>query len=338
MKKKVMLLLSLSFMLGLGAFAQDVAELPVKTIKGISVAMNGADTVAVFGITEAYGNTEDSFKALACVVPKGNTKDEDLEAGVVYSPNTIRPSVSDTTAFVKVFDKNSRVHGVQLIGLHSGITYYYRVYVKSPDGNVAYGKAYASTTLPGSSICPDSHHPHMVDLGLPSGTKWACCNVGASSPEGYGGYYAWGELTEKNVYSWDTYAYGQSAEDCTNIGTDIANSSYDVAHVKMGGTWHMPTTEQQTELLNNCSYEWKTQNGVNGLLVTGTNGAQIFLPTVGYRWGDTFVYASTWGGLWSCTLNAESESRADVLSFNKDGWYWSNADRFYGFSVRAVCP
>ena len=121
MKKKVMLLLSLSFMLGLGAFAQDVEELPVKTIKGISVAMNGADTVAVFGITEAYGNTEDSFKALACVVPKL----EILEAGVCYSTNDMIPTIENSHIYA--FDTRRAIQDILFENLISGVTYNYSV-------------------------------------------------------------------------------------------------------------------------------------------------------------------------------------------------------------------
>ena len=101
--------------------------------------------------------------------------------------------------------------------------------------------------------CPDGHHPHAIDLGLPSGTKWACCNVGASTPEGYGGYYAWGETSEKSYYYSSTYSYYNSNTGYVNIGSDIAGTSYDVAHVHMGGSWRMPTHDQQMELMDYCS-------------------------------------------------------------------------------------
>ena len=134
--------------------------------------------------------------------------------------------------------------------------------------------------------CPDNNHPHAIDLGLPSGTKWCCCNVGASTPEGYGGYYAWGETSEKSVYNWNTYAYYHdsngdgwaSYDEYTNIGSDIAGTSYDVARVRMGAPWRMPSVGQMEELINNCSRQWTQLNGVNGILVTGPSGGQIFLP------------------------------------------------------------
>ena len=90
--------------------------------------------------------------------------------------------------------------------------------------------------------CPDNHHPHLIDLGLPSGTKWACCNVGADTPEAYGGYYAWGETEEKSTYSWSNYIHcNGSRETVHDIGSDIAGTEYDVAHVKWGGSWVMPS-------------------------------------------------------------------------------------------------
>ena len=93
--------------------------------------------------------------------------------------------------------------------------------------------------------CPDNRHPHLIDLGLPSGTKWACCNLGADKPEAYGGYYAWGEIEEKTFYNEVTYQYS-TGEDTDgdgwydknrsykNLGSDIASTQYDVAHVKWG--------------------------------------------------------------------------------------------------------
>ena len=129
--------------------------------------------------------------------------------------------------------------------------------------------------------CPDDNHPHMIDLGLPSGTLWACCNVGATKPEGYGGYYAWGEITTKTEYTNETYLYGFSVPLFDTIAMDIAGTDYDVAHVRWGGSWVMPSKEQFEELLNNCTTQWTTQYGVEGRTFTGPSGATIFLPAAG---------------------------------------------------------
>ena len=152
-------------------------------------------------------------------------------------------------------------------------------------------------------VCPDDHHPHMIDLGLPSGVLWSCCNVGASTPEGYGGYYAWGETEEKEAYNWSTYTHGDgSAETFHNIGDDIAGTEYDVAHVKWGGLWNMPSLEQFWELENNCTISWTSQNGVNGLSVTGPNGNSIFFPAGGDRREDDHNFEGSRGVYWTSTF------------------------------------
>lgn len=201
-------------------------------------------------------------------------------------------------------------------------------------------RAMPSAEFPELHTCPDSNHPHAIDLGLPSGTKWACCNVGASTPEDYGGYYAWGETSEKSVvYNWDTYAYyNSSTGKCVNIGSDIAGTSYDVAHVRMGGAWRMPSIEQINELLNNCSREWTSQNGVNGILVMGKNGGLVFLPAAGCRWNDGLFDEGSGGLYWSSSLYPLNDFNAYGLHFYSGHWDWYGNRRDYGHSVRGVCP
>lgn len=189
--------------------------------------------------------------------------------------------------------------------------------------------------------CPDNHHPHMIDLGLPSGTKWACCNVEANKPEDYGGYYAWGETEEKDSYDWSTYIHCDGTkETCHNLGSDIAGTQYDVAHVKWGGSWVMPSKEQQDELRNNCTLEWTTVNGVNGRKFTSKiNGGSIFLPAAGGRWYSELNYAGRYGNYWSSTLYEDyeyNESYAYYLSFSNYYASWGNNGRGNGLSVRPV--
>ena len=193
--------------------------------------------------------------------------------------------------------------------------------------------------------CPDDHHPHAIDLGLPSGTKWACCNVGASSPEQYGGYYAWGETSEKSYYDWTTYAYFSNkdgdgyveSDEFINIGSDIAGTQYDVAHVRMGGSWRMPSYEQIKELIDNCTRTETQQNGVNGILVTGPSEGQIFLPAAGIRW-DVLRYEGSDGDYWSSSLDPYDVLCAYHLDFYSGYWDWFDCGRHRGLSVRAVCP
>ena len=190
----------------------------------------------------------------------------------------------------------------------------------------------------GASLCPDGNHPHMIDLGLPSGTKWACCNVGANKPEEYGGYYAWGETETKSTYSWSTYIHCDGTrESCHDIGKDISGTKYDVAHVKWGGSWVMPTGDQQDELRNNCTYKWTTVNGVEGGRFTSKkNGKSIFLPAAGYRYGSGLSDAGSGGFYWSSTQNPSNTNNAYNLNFYSGDVDWSGDSRYNGQGVRPV--
>jgi len=168
-----------------------------------------------------------------------------------------------------------------------------------------------------------------VDLGLPSGTRWATCNVGASTPSAYGNYYAWGETSTKSAYTEDNYTYSDNPT--------TLPSNRDAATANWGSGWRMPTAEEFDELQNNCTVTWTTQNGVNGRLFTGPNGNSIFLPAAGYRGGSELYYAGSLGRYWSSSLYSDSTGLAWDLDFDSDGCYMYNVDRDYGFTVRAVC-
>ena len=185
------------------------------------------------------------------------------------------------------------------------------------------------------SSCPDANHPHAIDLGLPSGTKWACCNVGASSPEDYGGYYAWGETQTKSVYNWDTYQYGSSSSNVVNIGSNIAGTKYDAATANWGASWCMPSKEQIIELVYNCSYQWTQQNGVNGGLFTGPNGYSVFLPAAGGCWTGELHKEGSHGYYWSSSLVIYPQN-AFYFCFFSDYARWDYYYRDDGFSVRPV--
>ena len=194
----------------------------------------------------------------------------------------------------------------------------------------------------------DPYNGHeYVDLGLPSGIKWATCNVGATKPEEFGGYYAWGETEEKENYDFETYKWCRGSNDnMTKYCTDsyygrvdnktILDPEDDVAHVKWGGTWRMPTFDEQKELLNKCTWTWTTLNGVNGYKVTGPNGNSIFLPAAGYRYGAGAHSRGSRGGSWSSSLDSNYSDYAFCLSFSGGGRDWYRSSRCYGFSVRPV--
>lgn len=184
------------------------------------------------------------------------------------------------------------------------------------------------------TTCPDANHPHAIDLGLPSGTKWACCNVGASAPEGYGNYYAWGETSPKSVYNWETYQYYNNGY--VNIGSDIAGTSYDAATANWGAPWRMPSLTQIQELLNNTTSTWTTENGVYGRKFVGPNGGTIFFPAAGGRWDSDLFDAGTYGNYWSSTLHESGPYYACGLYFRSGYVRWSFGSRLDGRSVRPV--
>lgn len=186
-----------------------------------------------------------------------------------------------------------------------------------------------------------------VDLGLPSGLKWAACNVGASSPEEYGDYYGWGETELNSSYDWDDYALcNGSSSSMTKYNTNsscgvvdnktVLDADDDVARVKLGGKWRIPTIDEWTELQTVCTWTWTTVNGVNGELVTGPGGKSIFLPAAGTRFRTDLYRDNFEGNYWSSNLFTDSPTFSYYLYFNPGGYYRSNATRRDGFSVRAV--
>ena len=190
-----------------------------------------------------------------------------------------------------------------------------------------------------------------VDLGLPSGLKWATCNVGANAPEEYGDYFAWGEVEPKEEYNWSTYKWCNGSRDtqtkyCTTCdhgtyGTvdnkTVLDKEDDAASVNWGGAWRMPTKEEQDELREKCTWTWTTQNGVNGCTVTGPNGNSIFLPAAGYRYDNLLDYAGSTGYCWSSSLCTGNPDRAYFFGFYSGYVNWSETQRNYGQSVRPVC-
>lgn len=146
-----------------------------------------------------------------------------------------------------------------------------------------------------------------VDLGL--SVKWATCNVGATTPTDFGGYYAWGETEEKEIYTGQTYSDPNPDGDAM----DISGTEYDVAHVKWGGEWRMPTHDEFVELITTCTWEWTTIGDTSGYKVTGINGNYIFLPASGYKQHGMVHGDAT-----------------QVGSPNSCGWYKTSTDKGRG--------
>ena len=223
----------------------------------------------------------------------------------------------------------------------------------SPQMQYKVGSALSKMFKMGSASSPSGHgsssdYPY-VDLGL--SVKWATCNLGASRPEEYGDYYAWGETSTKADYSWNTYKFRTIGDSYYNVkffkyNTDssrgridnktVLEPEDDVAHLKLGGSWRIPTDAEWTELLECCNWTWTSTNGVYGYKVTGPNGNSIFLPAAGYRNATNLNYAGSDGGYWSSSLYTDFPYRACGVYFDSDGVSGSYNSRCNGRSVRPV--
>lgn len=196
---------------------------------------------------------------------------------------------------------------------------------------------------------PNGDHAY-VDLGLQSGLLWAACNVGADNPEDYGNYYAWGERTTKTTYNYNTYKYCHGSYNALTKYCTDASYGYngftddlttllpmdDAATANWGSDWRMPTLEEWQELLDNTTHTWTTQNGVNGLLFTASNGNSLFLPAAGCRGNDEFSNVGVGGYYWCSSDVWFHPHVAFGFKFGSDGTYVNGHSRCRGQSVRAV--
>ena len=187
-----------------------------------------------------------------------------------------------------------------------------------------------------------------VDLGL--SVKWATCNVGATKPEEYGNYYAWGETEPKTLYKWSTYkwcngSYDTQTKYCTSssYGTvdnkTVLDLADDAARANWGGAWRMPTDAEWTELRKNCEWTWTSDyngTGVAGRIVTGLNGNAIFLPAAGYRVDVDLSSAGGSGYYWSSSLRMDSPLDAWYVYFFSGNVFRGSECRLCGQSVRPV--
>ena len=196
-----------------------------------------------------------------------------------------------------------------------------------------------------------SYNGHnYVDLGLPSGTLWATCNVGANTPEDYGDYFAWGETNPKTTYDWNTYTYCNGSYTQLTKYCNMSNWGYnghvdnltvlqsidDAAMTNWGSGWEMPTKEQWQELEYNTTNTWTIQNGVRGRLFTARNGNNLFLPAFGGRWDGELNVVGSDGNYWSRSLDKDYSYIAWTFYFDSDYYDIYPGLRDGGRSVRAV--
>ena len=205
-----------------------------------------------------------------------------------------------------------------------------------------------STANEAAVICPNAAHPHAINLDLPRGTRWSCCNVGALYPEGYGYYFSWGiadghdPLSTQGGYYFDrfTYKWYNGLTYTKYNSTDRLDKLEDkdnAALNMMGQPWSMPTRNDIDELLGNTIHKWITLNDVNGVLLTSkTNGQSIFLPAAGNYEGIAIKELGRFGYYWASTRLGSDLRYADQLNigpgYPRRDYFW----RYYGCSVRAV--
>ena len=223
--------------------------------------------------------------------------------------------------------------------------------------NFARGNAYyMQVTWDGSNLyfsndyCPDGNHPHMIDLGLPSGTKWACCNVGANSPSERGDHFAWGETVPKTYFEAYNYKWYSGGDD-HKITKYCQNSDYgtvdgrtelepedDAAYVNWGAEWRMPYLGQFYELMRNCTREWAKVNGVGGCVFKSrTNNSAVFFPLAG--WTPKGAGADAIGNFWSCDYEYDIRPYLAFIlciKHGNTGAYMAYLPRHIGANVRAV--
>ena len=197
-----------------------------------------------------------------------------------------------------------------------------------------------------NEFCPDGNHPHLIDLGLPSGTKWACCNVGASVPTDCGNYFAWGETAPKASYNWDNYKW------CKKNGDNIVITKYhynvdgksrldpedDAATANWGGNWKMPSYLQIQELLDNCTNEDTKVNGVSGrVFKSNINDKSVFFPATGYRYESSLYLLGSVGEYWSCVAyDTTPYSGGLFIEGGGIGSVFAGKARCVGMAVRPV--
>jgi len=208
--------------------------------------------------------------------------------------------------------------------------YYYRAFIRIGD-TTEYGETKSFET---------KESDEEVDLGL--SVKWRAWNLGAEKANDFGNYYSWGATTPSENFSWNTYhdsPYDSSGEwvGCSAITTDITGGEHDAANINRGEGWRMPTRAEMEELIEKCTWQWSTRDGVNGYTVTGPNGNDIFLPAAGIVDGQTPDNTDTYGGYWTSTINSAGTSMAGIMYFYGETLHslqWSN--RYLGRSIRPV--
>ncbi len=274
----------------------------------------------------------------------------DAEVGIMYDKNTSFENGKKISA--------SWLYGkftVVAIGLDPGTTYYFKAYVQ---GRMAVEGAVKSFSTK-ESTSPDGAVDLEIVMTRDDGTTyklyWAISNLSESGlcadPEDYGDHFAWGETEPKADYSWETYKwcngsmttltkYNSSSGCGTVDNKTVLDPEDDAAHVKLGGKWRMPTDAEWTALRTQCTLSGTIRNGVDGLLVSASNGNSIFLPSAGTRYNNGIIEVGSSGCYWSSSLNASYYVGHPYEALGIMSTYWGMArycgSRWPGNLIRPV--
>ena len=269
-----------------------------------------------------------------------------VATGYAYSYSGLQiPQNGVTTIIVSIADKEFVYTSTTDIQLQSG-QYTTLGFIIGKDrldlSSVSVSDWTTATNLAGGVAALNIVHEY-VDMGL--SVKWATCNIGAINPTDYGDYFAWGETETKNKYDWSTYKYCDGSEKSLTKyfitdKKDRLDLEDDVAHIMWGGSWRMPTYYEWYELLNYCTWVWKTpKDGYAhpGYLVTSDNGNSIFLPASGLRSGGLCENVDTHGKYWSGALAVRPENAWTLIFSMSSKALYEFDCRFYGLPIRPVC-
>lgn len=300
---------------------------------------NNTTDVAVTGAVSEIGAFQAQIAGLVNIAPAHTVLDVGIEVSTTEDFKIKMRTIATEVV--------GRRFNVKVQPLLFETKYYYRTYVNTPALDY-YGKTYSFTT---KKLTPVDDL-NYINLGLPSGTLWAKMNVGASSPEDYGDYFAWGETQGykegKTSFSWNNYKWCDGTDNsinkyCTNSSYGIVDNKTelekydDAAYVSWGEEWHIPTYKQFDELRTQCNWRWSSLNGVKGYyLLSKYNDYWLFLPAAGL-WGKTSIsHVGEFGHYWSQMLYNDIPTNAWSLQFSDDNTNMMYVSRFGGLSIRPV--
>ena len=320
---------------------KEFTTLAALGVDEITILTGSAEDVTYNSVV-LYGDLEANFSDYTSI-----------KYGISYSPNKSDLQSDNGTLVYCSESLQDNKYSVALSGLEAETKYYYCAFVYLNEKQYKYGEIKSFTTRKTDISDPTGTENGYayVDLGL--SVKWATCNVGATKPEEYGDYFAWGETQPKDYYDWSTYKYcNGSNTTLTKYNTSsgygtvdnktILEAADDAARANWGGNWRMPTEEELTELHEQCTWTWTTQNGVYGYKVTskksGYTNKSIFLPAASCRRGSSLSNAGSGGDYWSSSFGTDYPYYAYGLYFSSGVVFrGSYGNRDYGLSVRPVC-